>query len=214
MRSAAAASGLPPAPEPWEFQKKIAGLADSVLSSFIKPGAAKGTVARVFERMVRGCLLDQESARAAAGDQSGTSEAWIVLAVIFAAGVLGPYLVFFTVPGLSQLLMLVVMVGIQLLAFAAGAALVSSVLPSMAGVRLSFGQVFRSLAYAQSAGILGIITALAAVFGLWRIVASVAAVRAISGCDTGKAVVVLLIGALGSVGVSMVLSPILMAFIV
>lgn len=212
--SSASLSGLPAAPEPWEFQKKTAAMADSVLSSFIKPGAARGKVSRVFERMVRGCLLDQQSARAAAEDESGTSEAWIALVVVFAVGVLGPYLVFFTLPSLSQLLMIAVTLGIQVVSFAAGTALMSSILPSVAGVRLTFGQVFRALAYAQSVGALGIITALATVFGLWRIITSVAAIRAITGCDTGKAVVVLLIGAIGSFAVSMVLSPILMAFLV
>lgn len=188
-------------------------MADSVLSSFIKPGAAKGKAGRVFERMVRACLLDQESARTAAEDASGTSEAWIALGLASAVGVLGPYLVFLSLPTLSQLLMIAVLIGIQLLSFAAGAALVSSLLPSIVGVRLNFGQVFRALAYAQSVGILGIITALAAVFGLWRIVTSVAAIRAITACDTGKAVVILLIGALGSLAVSLVLSPILMVII-
>jgi hypothetical protein len=206
------ASGLPPAPEPWEFQKKTTAMADSVLSSFVKPGAAKGKAGRIFERMVRGCLLDQESARAAAEDKTGSTDAWIVLGLVFGIGTLGPYLVFFTLPSISQLLMIAVMIGIQMVSFAAGVALISSLMPSMTGVRLNFGQVFRALSYAQSVGILGIITVLAAVFGIWRIVTSIAAVRAVAGCDTGKAVVILLVGAIGSFAVSMVLSPILLAF--
>lgn len=210
----AGSSVLPAAPEPWQFQRTTAATADSVVGSLLKPGTARGTVSRIFERMVRGCLLDQQSARAAAEDGSGTSEAWIALAVVFLVGTLGPYLIFFTLPSLSQLVMIAVLVGIQLLSFAAGVALMSSLLPSIAGVRLTFAQVFRPLAYAQSVGILGIITALAAVFGLWRIVTSIAAIRAVAGCDTGKAVIVLLIGAIGSFAVSMILSPILMAFLV
>jgi hypothetical protein len=211
---ATSAGGLPPAPEPWEFQQKTVAMADSVLASFVKPGTAAGAATRVFERMVRGCLLDQQSARAAAEDESSSLEAWMALALVFAVGALGPYLIFFTLPSLSQLLMIVALIGIQLVSFAAGVALASSLLPSMAGVRLTFGQVFRALTYAQSVGILGIITALAAVFSIWRIVTSVAAIRAVTGCDTGKAVVVLIIAAIGSFGVSAVLSPILMIILV
>ncbi|UCF37614.1 MAG: hypothetical protein JSU96_01735 [Acidobacteriota bacterium] len=160
--------------------------------------------------MIRGCLLDQRAYRAAAADEKGTNDAWLALGFVFLMTSIGPYLIYFTVPSVSQLISIVLMTGIQVAGMAAGAALISALSPSIAGVKVSFGQVLRPLAYAQSIGVFGFLGMIATVLGIWRIVTSLTAIRAVIGCDPVKAAVLLIIGGIGSILAAMLLSPLVL----
>lgn len=138
-------------------------------------------------------------------------DAWIALGVVFLMTSVGPYLLYFDLPGISQLVTIFLMAGIQVLGMAVAAALISWLAPSIAGAKVSFGQVLRPLAYAQSIGIFGFLGTIAMVLGLWRIVTSLAAIRAVVGCDPVKAAVLLIVGGIGSVLAVMVLTPLLVA---
>jgi hypothetical protein len=202
--------GLPPSPTPWDFQLKLAGFSNTVLGVVRQSGvASSGPWGGLLERMVRASLLDPKTYRQAALDETGMMTAWQVAAIAFIATALGPMLDRLGNLSLSTLIYLVGQVVAQLVSFAAGAAAVTWLMPSVAKVKLSFGQVFRPLAYAQAPGVLGIIPGFGSLLGFWRLFTFVAAIREISGCEAGKAVILMLIGFVGSLVAAAVLSPII-----
>jgi hypothetical protein len=70
---------------------------------------------------------------------------------------------------------------------------------SLLGVSLGTGQLMRALAYAQGAPVLGFIPIPGTLIRRWTIPSSIAAVREISGVETAKAVVFMIVGALVTV---------------
>jgi hypothetical protein len=202
--------GLPPSPTPWDFQLKLAGFSNTVLGVVRQSGVANsGALGGLLERMVRASLLDPAVYRQAALDRTGMMAAWQVAGIAFIATALGPMLDRLANISLSTLIFLASQVVAQLVSFAAGAAAVTWLMPSIAKVKLSFGQVFRPLAYAQAPGILGIIPGLGTLLGFWRLFTFVAAIREITGCEAGKAVILMLVGFVGSLVAAAVLSPII-----
>jgi hypothetical protein len=144
-------------------------------------------------RAIRATLLDQSVYREAAADETDTSGAALVVIITMIAATVGN---FFTGMGFfarsfSYLIVLPVM---QVLSFALAVAVVSKAAQSVAGVEVSFWKLFRALAYAQAIGVVGIIPPLAFLAGLWRLVTTVAAIRGVLGCDTGKAIILLILG--------------------
>ncbi len=154
-------------------------------------------------------MLDPTVYREAAADESDTTGAAIAIGVTVIAGTIGSIFSTLSFYGRSPLLFLVMTV-IQIASFLLAVAAVARAAKSVAAVHLSFGQLFRPLAYAQAIGILGIIAPLAILAGLWRLVTSVAAIRGVAGCDTGKAIVLLLVGFVVTFVAGLMATPILM----
>jgi hypothetical protein len=157
--------------------------------------------------MIRGMLLDQNAYRAAAEDEKGNNDAAIAAGIVFLAGALGPYLMTMSFGSFLSIGSIIGLTVVGIGAFLAGIYAVSAASMPVAQVRLSFGQIFRPLAYAQSIGVLSFIPVVGMLLGLWRLVTSVAAVRAIAGCDVVKAIILLLIGFVASFVVSLVAAP-------
>jgi hypothetical protein len=204
--------GLPPSPQPWDFQVSTAGIGDNLARSMGlgKPGMPMGWL----EMMVRGAFLDGRVYRQAALDVNGNGGAILALVTPVVASAIGSSLLSF---GSMRFLgayfaftmVVTAVIGVFSMVVALGA--MSALSQSITGWKLGFGQILRALAYAQSPGVLGIIPVLGWLFGLWRIPTSLAAIREIGGGDTGKAAILLLIGGVASVVLALVLSPLLLA---
>lgn len=167
-----------------------------------------------LEMFVRGAFLDARVYRQAALGVNGNGGAILALAVPFIASAIGTSLLslrFAAFLGHFALYTMIVSAVIGFGATVAGLAAMSALSLSIVGWKLSFWQIFRALAYAQSPGVAGIIPFIGWLLGLWRIPTSLAAIREISGADGAKAAVLLIVGGVAMVVISLVLSPLLLA---
>ena len=179
-----------------------------------KPGMPMG----FLEMMVRGAFLEARVYRQAALDVNGNGAAIMAILCPFIASAIGSALLssMFTFRlggffGAYALFSMVVGAVIGVFSLVVALFVMAALSQSIVGWKLSFGQLFRALAYAQSPGVLGIIPFLGWIFGLWRIPTSLVAIREISGADGGKSAILLIIGAVASVVLALILSPILLA---
>ena len=204
---APAAGGLPPSPPPWSWQPGVIAYGDKAAVSLglSKPGAPMG----MLEMMVRGAFLDPRVYRQAALDQNGNGAAATALGLTFLSAILGGYLISFSLPGFSSIGFIAASVVLQVLSLTAAIGVMAALSQSIIGRKLEFWHLFRSLAYAQSPGVLSIVPVLGQLLNLWRLPTSVAAVREVSGAETGKSVILLIVGAVASTVVALVLSPLL-----
>jgi hypothetical protein len=210
-----AGGGLPASPQPWEFQVTVAGYGDGLARSMGLAGR-EGQMGWL-EMFVRGAFLDARVYRQAALGVNGNGGAILALAMPFIASAIGSSLVglrFAAFLGHFALYTMILSAVIGFGATVAGLAVMSALSQSIVGWKLSLGQIFRALAYAQSPGVLGIIPFLGAVLGLWRIPTSLVAIREISGADGGKAAVLLIVGGVAMMVIALVLSPLLLAGLV
>lgn len=199
-------TGLPPEAPLWGFQANVIGIGEQLVAAF---GLQQATgFAAILARIIRGTFLDSKSSRAVAVDEQGTANA--ILALLF---VNLPSLIVSLV-GLSMAFRFGVMTAVVTIAIGVAAVVgacfvLAQLSQPVLGVRLTFGQLLRALGYVQGANLLTFIPVLGFLLGLWNLVASTAAIRAISGADTGKAIVFLLIGAVIVGAATMLISPLL-----
>lgn len=184
----------------------MASRSDSVLGA-LNLQDAQGNV---FALMIRAAMLDGRVARAAAADESGNGKALIALLLAQAAPLAVSLLLMsgsFGAAGLIMTLVPMVMgLGASFLALAAMAGTSKSIV----GRKLTLGQLFRGLSYAQSPGLLAIIPVIGQLAGLWRLPTTLVALRDMAATTLGKAFGLLLVGALASMLVMMMLLPMVM----
>jgi hypothetical protein len=167
-----------------------------------------------LEMMVRGAFLDARVYRQAALGVNGNGGAILALAVPFIASAIGSSLLslrFAAFLGHFALYTMIISAVIGFGSMVVALVVMSALSQSIVGWKLSLGQIFRALAYAQSPGVGGIIPFVGWLIGLWRIPTSLVAIREISGADGGKAAVLLVIGGVAAVVLTLVLSPLLLA---
>jgi hypothetical protein len=196
----------------------MAGIGENLCRSLglSKPGMPMG----FLEMFVRGAFLDGRVYRQAALDVNGNGGAAMALVIPFVAAAIGSTLLgslfsvgfaFGRIFGLYAIFSMVVSAVIGIVALVAALFVMAALSQSITGWKLGFGQIFRALAYAQSPGIFGIVPFLGWLLGLWRIPTSLCAIREISGGDGAKAAILLVIGAVASIVLTLVLSPLLLA---
>lgn len=199
---------LPPAPAPWDLQLKVSAQSDAVVRA-VQGAGLRGdtTYGRMAERMIRAALLDPKAYRDAAQDEAGTTLAFQAVALVYVAMQVSG-LLFGRSLTLSSIVTIATMIAAQLVSFTAGVFLISWAAPKIAKVPLTFGQLFRPLAYAQSPGLLGLVPGIGQLLSLWQLATTVAALREVTACDAAKAVVLMLIGFVGSLVAAAVVTPI------
>jgi hypothetical protein len=151
--------------------------------------------AGLFPMMYRAALLGGRVARAAASDAAGNGRAWAALLLAYVPARL-----------VSALVLLGMQDGVVVLVhgalFAAGLGsyflallLMAALSGPVTGKKLTLGEMFRGLAYAQSPGLIAVvpIPVVAQVAMLWRLAAGVAAVREMTGTSLGRAVGLILV---------------------
>jgi len=171
---------------------------------------------KVLAWIIRSTFLDPRVARQAALDNNGNGAAivafaialvpaWLYLLLVGNRFGFGSYYY-----GSSYFhAVLISTVVIAVIGLVASIFILSLLSKSLLGVSLSAGQLMRALSYAQGAAFFGFIPVLGVLIGLWRIPTSIAAVREISGADTGKVIIFTLIGGAITVVAMMLLSPLL-----
>lgn len=204
--------GVPPATAPSPFQVTLSQKADAIVASLAQSGFAPGTrQGTIAERVIRTALLDPRAYRQIAEDDASTGDAWLVLLGASFAGTAGMYLLGGGLTSIASIASILIFTAVQAFSFVAAVFAITKALPSLAGVTLDFGKVFRAVAYAQAPGVLGFIPALGSLLGLWRLPTTVVALTSITGCTTGKAVGLLIVGLIGSLIASAIASPLLFA---
>jgi len=176
---------LPPSGEPWEFQKNLLPHADALaktVNGVLAPTQAPG---RIAERLVRGVLLDSRAFRQAAEDSAWTGEAGVALAVT-------------SLIGCSALLASspMIWIGAALIGLAGQgvAILACSVLSGpVLGVKLEPATALRTLACAAGAGALNFLPGVGQIIQIWTLICGVAALRAVTGAETAKAALLLIL---------------------
>ncbi len=196
----------------------MAGMGDSVVRSL---GLAKaGEQMGFLEMMVRGAFLDGRVYRQAALDANGNGAAAMAVLIPFVAAAIGTTLfsslfsfgfAFGRAFGLLAIYSTIVSAVVGIGSLIVGLGVMSALSQQVTGWKVGLGQIFRALAYAQSPGVFGIIPVLGWVLGLWRLPTSLAAIREITGGDTGKAAILLVIGVVAMIILGMILSPLLLA---
>lgn len=200
--------GLPPEPAMWDFQRNVIPIGEQLVSALGLQAA--GGFGAIVARIIRGTFLSPRVAREVAVDEGGTGAALTALLFVNLPNLIVSLLTLgaaFRFGAFAAVVTLVV--GIAAIV---GSSFILSVLSKpILGVALSFGQLLRPLCYVQGANLLAFIPLVGILLGLWNLVAATAAIRSISGADTGKAIVFLLVGAVIVAAGMMVLSPILLA---
>lgn len=152
--------------------------------------------AGLLQMMYRAALLDGRVASSAAADARGNGRAWVALLLAFVPARLVAALAMLSFQDSMLVLvngaLFVSGIGSYFLALLLMAALSGPV----TGRKLTLGEMFRGLAYAQSPGLLAVIPipVVAQAATLWRLVAGVAAIRAMTGTSMGKAAGLMLAG--------------------
>jgi hypothetical protein len=164
--------------------------------------------------MIRAAMLDGQVARAAAADVNGNGKALtailLSMAVPMAVTIIFGSSYMTSTVGLTMTLVSLV-IGIAMTFVSLG--LMSACSGSIVGRKLSFGEIFRGLAYAQSPGLLSFIPVVGMLAGLWRLPTTLVALRDMVPTTMGKAFGLLLVGALASVVMTMMLMPIIMGMV-
>ena len=200
--------GLPPEPAMWDFQRSVIPLGEQLVSAL---GLQSATgFGAIIARILRGTFLSPRVAREAAQDEAGTGTALTALLFVNLPNLLVSLLTLGAAFRFGAFAA-VVTLAVGIAAIIGSSFILSLLSKPILGVALSFGQLLRPLCYVQGANLLAFIPLVGILLGLWNLVAATAAVRSISGADTGKAIVFLLVGALiVAVGMAVV-SPILLA---
>jgi len=189
----------------WDFQQKLVPTGESVANAL---GTNPTGIMRILSWIIRATFLDPRIAREAALDESGTGAAIGAIVITALPGVLIGWLGVGSYGfGVVRLLVSTILMSIVSLGIMVGVLSVLS--QSLLGVKLSAGQLLRSLAYSQGANMLAFVPSVGRVLQLWSIVAGVAAIREISGATTQKVAVFMIIGAVASVVAVLVLAPLL-----
>lgn len=209
--TAAAPSATVPLPAPvapWGFQPGLAALGDGLVAALRL--RTDDVLGRAVERMIRGALLDGRAYRAAAAEADGTPAALGALAAICFASAVGALILFLRVPGPAALVVCGVLTVVQVVGFVLAVAAAAWASGQLFQTPAAFGPLLRALAYAQSPRLLSALPLLGQFLGLWSLVSTTAAVREVTGIDTGRAVLLMLIPMLVSLFLAGVLSPLLL----
>jgi hypothetical protein len=196
----------------WDFQQKLIPTGESIAASL---GSNPSGFMKMLAWMIRATFLDPRIARQAALDNTGNMAAIGAFALSMVPAWL--YLLLAGNPYLFNSIyhaMIISTVVISIAGMVATILILALLSKSLLGVKLSAGQLMRALAYAQGAAVFGFIPILGVVIRLWTIPTSVAAVREISGADTVKAVIFIVVGGAVTVVAMLLLSPILMSILV
>ncbi|MCO5296830.1 MAG: hypothetical protein M9921_08230 [Fimbriimonadaceae bacterium] len=204
-RAAVAAAGTVPL---WELQRSLMGLGDTLsvnLGKVLKPSTAFGAT---VHRMLRAALLDADVYREAAANASRTTEAAAVAAASLACVACGTsFLAILSSLNLMFLLTLLAVQAIFFVAFVVGAALLA---PYVVGKKQDALALGRSLAYAQSVGVLGIVPVVGPFFTLWRLVTMTVAIKDGAGVPGGKAALLMVVGIVCGIVAVRLLAPIVL----
>jgi hypothetical protein len=202
---AAVAAGTVPL---WDLQRSLMSLGDSLsanLGKVLKPSTAFGAA---VHRMLRAALLDADVYREASANTSRTTEAAAVAAASLACVACGTsFLAILSSLNLMFLLTLLAVQAIFFVAFVVGAALLA---PYVVGKKLEALALGRSLAYAQSVGVLGIVPVVGPFFTLWRLATMTAAIKDGGGVPGGKAALLMVVGIVCGVVATRWLAPIVL----
>jgi hypothetical protein len=147
----------------------------------------------MFERMKRAALLDPHLYEEVEGDGSATSQAAIVVAIVAVAQGLGAAAL-----GVSGIIGGIVA---ALLAWLVWAGVTYVIGDTILGGAATWGELLRTLGFAQSPGLLGILAFLPLVGGLirfaavtWVLMAGILAIRQALDFSTGKAILTAVLG--------------------
>lgn len=191
---------------PLPIEGQIRGFGDRLVQSWglSKPGAPAG----FLELLVRAAFLDGAAYRQAAADKTGNGAALLALFLPVLAGWLGAALMdlgSIDLMGLGTLAMLFGLAA-RLIVYVLAIGIMALLSFAVLQTKLSFGELFRALAYAQSPGILTVIPVLGSLLGLWRLCTTVVAIREISGADLIRSAILLAIGVVGMIALNVLLA--------
>ena len=191
------------------FESSVSSFGNRLAQSM---GAHREGAPGMLEKLIRGAFLDGEIYRQAVADAGGSGSAFLVLVLTNLAGLLGGFLVLLRMHFfLPKVELLVLSAVIGLLAVVAGIALMAALSQAVTRHKMSFGEMMRGVAYAQSPALCRVLPVLGSLLSLWCILTTVVAVREITGSDLSKAIGLSVIGVVGMIIVSASLSPLLIA---
>lgn len=147
----------------------------------------------MFERMKHAALLDVHTYEDVEADRAATGQAATVVAIVAVAQGLGS-----AAQGASGIVTGIV---VALLAWLVWAAITYVIGDKILGGTATWGELLRTLGFAQSPGVLGIFAILPFVGGLirlgimiWVLIAGIIAIRQALDFSTGKAIVTAVLG--------------------
>jgi hypothetical protein len=148
-------------------------------------------------RMIRASLLDKQIYCELAGNPALDSESLQVTAIWIVLGSAGGLFLALSMASGLSLMSLIIPCVTQAVAWLARVWVVQMTATNWLKINVPTRPLFRAMTYAQSAAALGIIPVVGPLLGLWALVPNTAAVRDVTGADTGKAVVLVAAGLVG-----------------
>ncbi|MFL5384182.1 MAG: Yip1 family protein [Longimicrobiaceae bacterium] len=153
----------------------------------VPAGGYPGPHRSLIERMMGAAMLDASVYEEVEADRSATGQAAAVVAIVAICGAIGSYS-----HGGKGIIGAIVSAFIAWLLWAGLTYLIGT---KLFGGTADMGEMLRTLGFAQSPGVLGILTIIpilgwlvAVVVWIWTVVAAVVAIRQALDFDTGKAV--------------------------
>ncbi len=173
-----------------------------------KLGASAGSQSNLVKRIIRATCLDPETHREVANNNGLNNEAGIALAIGLAGTAIGNVIWLPYVGGFNVKLILVqlLMSACSMAAFIFAVSLLSQ---SIAGRKAEPLVVFRLVAYCAALGVVTIVPVVGPLLTLWLLASTTVALKEIANQDLGKAIILVVIGAVGAVVVNMVISPVI-----
>lgn len=181
----------------------------ALLQKSVPPTSQLG---KILGLSIRATFLDPEVYSQAVRDQGQTTEAGIVAAVSIICASAGPALLTM-LTGNMNLGWLIGLLLVQVAGFAAFVFGASLAAPSVAGIKVDPVALFRSVAWAQAVGVLGILPVVGSLISLWRIPTTVVSVRDGLKIDITKAIILCVIGAVCGAVASTLVSPLVFGMI-
>jgi len=169
-------------------------------------------VGKILDLSIRATFLDPDVYSQAVKDQQQTTEAAIVAAVSIFCASAGPALLSM-LTGNINLGWMIGLLLVQVAGFAAFVFGASLAAPSVAGIKVDPVALFRSVAWAQAVGVLGILPVVGSLISLWRIPTTVVSVRDGLKIDITKAIILCVIGAVCGAIASTLVSTIVFGLI-
>jgi hypothetical protein len=198
----------------WPFQDQTSKWSAQLIAMLGEKGVASGAgYGAMLARMIRASLLDKQIYREVAANDALESESLQVTAIWILLASAGGLLTALSAGSLTGMLAFVSPCIALVVSWCARVWVVQLAAANWLKIGVPLRPLFRAMTYAQSPAALGFVPVVGPLLGLWALVPNTAAVRDVTGADTGKAAILVAAGLLGGMIAAAIATSVLRAFL-
>lgn len=173
-----------------------------------KLGASAGSQSNLVKRIIRATCLDPETHREVAYNNNLNTEAGIAMAIGIVGMSVGEGL-WSVIAGNLNLKWVLAMFALRAASVAALVYAISFLSQTIAGRKADPLTVFRLLAYPMALGVVAVVPVVGQILLLWLLASCTVSLKEITNQDLGKAIILIVVGAIAASIVSAALSPVI-----